>query len=205
MIRTKICGITRVEDALAAARAGVDAVGLVFVERSPRYVSHAQAACLVRALPPFVTRVGLFMNAGVEDVERTLEAVSLDVLQFHGTESAQFCAGFSRPWIKALALSQSDASTFEAYADADAILLDTHAGQVMGGSGEVFDWSAIPELPRPWVLAGGLTPDNVAQACRIAKPNAVDVSSGVESRPGIKSDSLVQRFINAVNEVNTDG
>jgi phosphoribosylanthranilate isomerase len=205
MIRTKICGITRVEDALFAARAGVDAIGLVFVPRSARHVTAEQAAGLSRALPPFVTRVGLFMNASASEVESVLEEVSLDVLQFHGDETAAFCSGFGRPWIKALAMSSSDASTFEAYSGADALLIDTHAGQVMGGSGEAFDWTRVPDLPRPWILAGGLTPDNVARACRTARPQAVDVSSGVESRPGVKNDSLVQRFINAVHEVNIDG
>ncbi|MEN1727592.1 MAG: phosphoribosylanthranilate isomerase [Pseudomonadota bacterium] len=205
MIRTKICGITRAEDIALCAEVGVDAIGLVFVEKSPRYVSTDQAAMLVREAPPFVTRVGLFMNAEAEQVEDVLARVAIDVLQFHGNESAAFCKQFSRPWIKALALNRSDDQTFAEYAEADALLLDAHAGSTMGGSGESFDWSAIPDLPRPWILAGGLNPDNVAEACRIARPHAVDVSSGVESRPGIKNDSLVQRFFNAVNEEVIDG
>jgi phosphoribosylanthranilate isomerase len=205
MIRTKICGVTRVEDALAAARFGADAIGLVFVDRSSRHVTIDQARALVRALPPFVTRVALFMNPESQQVRNVLDRVPIDVLQFHGTETADFCAGFDRPWVKALALSSSNSDTFEHYGGADAILLDTHAGQAMGGSGETFDWSGIPELPRPLILAGGLTPDNVIEACRSAHPAAVDVSSGVECRPGVKSDSLVQRFINSVNEVNKDG
>lgn len=205
MIRTKICGVTRVEDALAAARYGADAIGLVFVERSSRHVTIDRALELARSLPPFVTRVALFMNPEPQQVRSVLDQVPIDVLQFHGSEPADFCAGFDRPWIKALALSSSNSDTFEHYADADAILLDTHAGYAMGGSGETFDWSGIPALPRPLILAGGLNPDNVAAACRSAKPAAVDVSSGVESQPGVKSDSLVQRFINSVNEVNRDG
>ena len=205
MIRTKICGITRVDDAVTAAQAGVDALGLVFVEKSPRFVTSDQAKAIARALPPFITRVGLFMNHRATEVERVLDHVPIDVLQFHGSESSEFCAQFDRPWIKALALSSSDSHTFKCYKGADAILLDTHAGRQMGGSGEVFDWSAIPDLPRPLILAGGLGPENVAEACRIARPHAVDVSSGVESNPGIKSDSLMQAFINAVNEVNING
>ncbi len=205
MIRTKICGVTRVDDALAVARYGADAIGLVFVERSSRQVTIDQALALVRALPPFLTRVALFMDPDPQQVRSVLDQVPIDVLQFHGSEPADFCAGFDRPWIKALALSSSNADTFGRYAGADAILLDTHAGQAMGGSGETFDWSGIPELPRPLILAGGLTPENVIEACRIAQPAAVDVSSGVECRPGVKSDSLVQRFINSVNEVNRDG
>jgi len=205
MIRTKICGVTRVEDALAAARHGADAIGLVFVEGSPRHVSIEQARQLARSLPPLVTRVALFMNAEASEIRKVLDHVPIDVIQFHGIESADFCAQFDRPWIKALALSSSDAALFESYAGADAILLDTHAGQAMGGSGETFDWSEIPDLPRPLILAGGLDPGNVVAACRRARPAAVDVSSGVESQPGVKSDSLIQRFINSVNEVNIHG
>jgi phosphoribosylanthranilate isomerase len=205
MIRAKICGITRVDDALAAASFGADAIGLVFVGASPRAVTLEAAATIARALPPFVSRVALFMNPEADEVRRVLTAVPIDSIQFHGHETAEFCAQFGRPWIKALALSGADAATFDRYAGADAILLDTHAGQTMGGSGETFDWSTIPSLPRPLILAGGLNPDNVADACRQARPAAVDVSSGVECRPGVKSDSLVQRFINSIDEVNRNG
>jgi phosphoribosylanthranilate isomerase len=205
MIRTKICGLTRVEDAVAAARFGADAIGLVFVEGSARHVSIDQAALVARALPPFVTRVALVMNPEPDTLRRILDRVAIDVIQFHGTEPADFCAGFDRPWIKALALNRTAPEAFEHYSGADAILLDTHAGEAMGGSGQTFDWSGIPELPRPLILAGGLSPDNVREACRRVRPAAVDVSSGVECRPGVKSDSLVQRFINAVHEVNSDG
>lgn len=205
MIRTKICGVTRLEDATAAARFGADAIGMVFVEGSVRHIPVDQAERLARSLPPFVSRVALFMNADPAQVNDVLDRVPIDIIQFHGTESAEFCAQFGRPWIKALALGSSDAATFERYADADAILLDTHAGRSMGGSGQTFDWSDIPKLPRPLILAGGLTPDNVGDACRVARPAAVDVSTGVECRPGVKSDSLVQRFINSVNEVNRNG
>jgi len=204
-IRCKVCGITRIEDAQAAARFGADAIGLVFVARSSRSVTVDQARAISTSVPPFVNRVALFMNPDADQVRRVLEEVAIDQIQFHGSETADFCRQFGRPWIKALALNNGASEGFDAYRDADAILLDTHAGQAMGGSGETFDWSQIPPLPRPLILAGGLTPDNVGEACRLSRPAAVDVSSGVECRPGIKSDSLMQRFINSIDEVNGNG
>jgi phosphoribosylanthranilate isomerase len=198
MIRVKICGITRVEDALAAARAGADAIGLVFVERSPRHVDVETARTICRALPPFVNRVGLFMDAETEQVRQVLTEVPLDWLQFHGREDAAFCRQFGRPWIKALAMGGTAAVDHSAFDAADALLLDSHGVGAMGGSGETFDWTRVPNMQRPWVLAGGLHPDNVAEACRQLKPDAVDVSSGVEVRPGVKSDKLMDQFIKAV-------
>ncbi|TVS11692.1 MAG: phosphoribosylanthranilate isomerase [Wenzhouxiangella sp.] len=196
--RIKICGITRAEDALAAAAAGADAVGLVFVDQSARRVSLDRALEIVRALPPFVTRVGLFMNAAPAAVEQTLARVPLDVLQFHGTETVADCSRFGRPWIKALAMGQADLPDWDEWAAADALLLDSHGSGKLGGSGEAFDWSKIPALQRPWILAGGLHPGNVAVACRRLAPAAVDVSSGVEKSPGIKDHGLMQQFIEAV-------
>lgn len=198
MIRVKICGITRVEDGLAAARAGADAIGLVFVPRSARCVSAEQAVAICRALPPLISRVGLFMNCDTALVEEILKQVPLNWLQFHGNESPAFCQQFQRPWIKALAMRAGQPPDMRPFDQADALLLDAHAGSDLGGSGEVFDWSQIPSMPRPWVLAGGLRPDNVAAACRQARPDAVDVSSGVETLPGIKDDNLVSQFIKAV-------
>lgn len=200
-VRVKICGITRVEDALAAASAGFDAVGLVFVGRSRRSVKLARAREICRALPPFVTRVGLFMDAEAAEVQRTLAEVPLDWLQFHGDESQAFCRQFGRPWIKALAMGGEERPDVDAHAEADALLLDSHGGGKMGGSGQTFDWQAIPALPRPWVLAGGLHPGNVAEAVRRLKPDAVDVSSGVERSPGIKDVNLINEFIEAVKNV----
>jgi len=197
-IRIKICGITRTQDALAAARLGADAIGLVFVPGSPRSVDPSQAREICRSLPPFITRVGLVMNPAAADVSELLAQVPLDCLQFHGEERASFCAGFQRPWIKALGQDQHRSEVIDCYAQADAILLDTHAGKVPGGSGQAFDWSTIVPFERPMILAGGLTPDNVAGACRVARPAAVDVSSGVETQPGIKSDKLMAKFIEAV-------
>jgi phosphoribosylanthranilate isomerase len=198
MIRVKICGITRREDALAAAHAGADAIGLVFAERSSRYIDHELARSICRVLPPFVTRVGLFMDASAETVRATLERVPLDWLQFHGRESQEFCRQFGRPWMKALAMGGDRPDDPADYDQADALLLDAHAPGQAGGSGETFDWSSAPRMARPWVLAGGLNPDNVGAACRQLAPDAVDVSSGVEVRPGVKSDKLIRDFIKAV-------
>ncbi len=198
MTRIKICGITRVQDGLAAAFAGADAIGLVFVERSPRFVDIERAHDICRALPPFVSRVGLFMNATEKNVCEVLDRVPLDWLQFHGQEQADFCRQFGLPWIKAIAMGDSDPPSAAAFDQADALLLDSHGGHRMGGSGETFDWSRVPEMPRPWILAGGLGPDNVGLACRQLRPDAVDVSSGVEVRPGVKSDKLMDQFIKAV-------
>ncbi len=198
MIRIKICGITRIEDALSAATAGADAIGLVFAEKSPRLVDIEQAIAVCRALPPFVNRVGLFMDATAGTVEETLDRVPLDWLQFHGREDQDFCRQFGRPWMKALAMGgdrPDDPADFEL---ADGVLLDAHAPGQAGGSGEIFDWARVPRLDRPWVLAGGLNPGNVAEACRRLEPDAVDVSSGVEVRPGVKSDKLIHDFIKAV-------
>ncbi|MFW5816097.1 MAG: phosphoribosylanthranilate isomerase [Wenzhouxiangella sp.] len=198
MTRVKICGITSIEDAAHAAAAGADAIGLVFVEASRRCVSAASAREICRALPPFVTRVGLFMNASVAQVEAVLEQVRLDGLQFHGDEPAAFCASFGRPWFKALAMGGAEPPDWKAFAEADALLLDSHGGGKLGGSGETFDWDRVPALGRPWILAGGLNPANVALACRRLRPDAVDVSSGVEIRPGIKDHKAMNEFIKAV-------
>ncbi len=198
MTRVKICGITRVDDALAAVRCGVDAIGLVFVQRSSRHIDVQAARTICRALPPFISRVGLFMDAEAQHVQQVLDVVPLDWLQFHGSEDADFCGQFGRPWIKALAMGGTAVADVSAYEAADALLLDSHGAGTMGGSGETFDWSRVPIMKRPWVLAGGLHPGNVAEACRRLQPDAVDVSSGVEVRPGVKSDKLMDQFIKAV-------
>ncbi len=201
-VRTKICGITRADDARAAAAAGVDAIGLVFVPKSRRCVSCDQAVAVCDALPPFVGRVGLFMDADAAQVESVLERVGLDWLQFHGNESAAFCRQFRRPWIKALAMNAGQpASLLNDFAGAAALLLDSHAGGELGGTGQVFDWSRVPAMERPWILAGGLHPGNVAEACQRLRPDAVDVSSGVETEPGIKDHTLMNDFLKAVHDV----
>lgn len=199
--RVKICGITRIEDATAAARAGADAIGLVFEPKSPRYIKPDQAQAIVRALPPFVTVVGLFVNAAPDTVETVLNRVPLDLLQFHGNETPEQCRRYHRPYIKAIHM-QPDVNLHEQarrYADAEGLLLDTAAANVAGGSGQTFDWGLVPtDLGKPVILAGGLTPENVAEAVRKVRPFAVDVSSGVEQAKGIKDAQKISTFIQAV-------
>ncbi|NDY96715.1 phosphoribosylanthranilate isomerase [Wenzhouxiangella limi] len=198
MTRVKICGITSPEDAVAAAAAGADAIGLVFVQASRRCVSLEQARAICRALPPFVTRVGLFVDAPPAQVEEVLRQVPLDCLQFHGSESSQYCLSFGRPWFKAVAMGGDEAPDWQSFAAADALLLDSHGGGKLGGSGKTFDWERVPALGQPWILAGGLNPGNVGEACRRLRPDAVDVSSGVEIGPGIKDHTAMNEFIKAV-------
>lgn len=199
-VRVKICGITRVEDALAAAAAGADAIGLVFYAKSPRAVDIEQARAILAALPPFVTTVGLFVDAELSELERILASVPLDLLQFHGDESVQQCEAFGRPYIKALRVKAGDdiAAQVARYPSAQGILLDAYVEGVPGGTGEAFDWSLIPQaLSKPLILAGGLRPDNVAEAVSRVRPYAVDVSGGVEASKGVKDVEKVGAFIRA--------
>jgi phosphoribosylanthranilate isomerase len=202
-VRSKICGITRIEDALAAVEAGADAIGFVFYAKSPRAVSVQQARAIIRALPPFVTTVGLFVNASRCELGEILDAVPLDLLQFHGDEAVEACEGWHRPYIKALRVKAGDdiAAAVDAYPSASGVLLDTYVEGVPGGTGEAFDWSLIPQsLSKPLILAGGLTPENVADAVTRVKPYAVDVSGGVEASKGIKDHAKVRAFIDAVRK-----
>lgn len=203
VVRSKICGITRIEDALSAVHAGADAIGLVFHSPSPRAVSIEQAAAIVRALPPFVTAVGLFVDMPRSDVLKVLAEVPLDLLQFHGDETPEQCEGYPRPYIKALRVRAGMDLHDEcaAFAGAAGVLLDTFVAGVAGGTGEVFDWSLVPQdLPKPVILAGGLSPANVAAAIAQVRPYAVDVSGGVEARKGIKDPQRVAEFVRAVRE-----
>ncbi len=200
-VRCKICGITRIEDALAAAEAGADAIGLVFYARSPRAVDVRQARSIIAALPPFVSTVGLFVDATRCEINEILDAVPLDLLQFHGDESPEQCEGYHRPYVKALRVRSSDqvAQAVTTYRGASGLLLDAFVPGVPGGTGERFDWSLIPAgLTKPLILAGGLTPDNVASAVRRVRPYAVDVSGGVEAAKGIKDIDKVRAFIREV-------
>jgi len=202
--RIKICGITQPEHARIAARAGADAVGLVFYPRSRRAVNPDQAAQVSRALPPFVATVGLFVNPRAEEVQTVLEAVNLDYLQFHGGEDAAFCGSFGVPYLKAIAMGggEDPRPEMDAHPDARGFLLDSHAQGKIGGSGRHFDWGAIPvSLSRPWLLAGGLGPENVGSALAMTRPYGVDVSSGVESAPGHKDPELIEQFIKVVRQV----
>lgn len=201
VVRSKICGITRIEDALIAAQAGADAIGLVFWAPSPRAVEIDQARRIVAALPPFVTSVGLFVNATRETIAEVLQAVPLDLLQFHGDECLADCEGHGRPYIKALRVRPGEdiAAQCARYPSAAGILLDTYVPGIPGGTGERFDWSQVPaQPPCPIVLAGGLTADNVAQAIAQVRPWAVDVSGGVEAQKGRKDTDKVRAFLAAV-------
>ena len=202
MTRTKICGITRVEDGLCAARAGAHAIGLVFYARSPRNVTPEQARAIAAALPPFVTRVALFVNPAGAEVEAVLNCVRPDVLQFHGEEDPAFCGRFGRPYLKAARVRPGvDLLQFAAvYGEAQGLLLDAWSEGAHGGTGERFDWALIPpNLPKPVILAGGLHPGNVAQAIRAVGPWAVDVSSGVEAAKGIKDAARIAAFMKEVS------
>lgn len=191
---------------MLAAEAGADAIGLVFYANSPRVVDIRRAREIVEALPPFLTVVGLFVDASRYEVEHILDAVALDVLQFHGDEEPADCAGFHRPWFKALRVSLGHdigaAAARYAAAGASALLLDTYVAGVPGGTGTRFDWSLIPDdLPKPLILAGGLTCDNVVDAIAQVHPYAVDVSGGVELSKGIKSAEKVRAFVQRVRSV----
>ncbi|KTB71771.1 MULTISPECIES: phosphoribosylanthranilate isomerase [Pseudomonas] len=201
-VRSKICGITRIEDALAAAEAGADAIGLVFYPKSPRAVTVLQARAIIAALPPFITTVGLFVNASRCELNETLDAVALDMLQFHGDETPEECDGYHRPYIKALRVKAGDdiAQVCRTYRNARGVLLDTYVEGVPGGTGETFDWALIPDdLDKPVILAGGLTSANVAQAIAQVRPYAVDVSGGVEKSKGIKDREKILAFMSAVH------
>jgi phosphoribosylanthranilate isomerase len=201
-VRSKICGITRIEDALAAVEAGADAIGFVFYAKSPRAVSVQQARAIIAALPPFISTVGLFVNASRCELNETLDAVPLDMLQFHGDETPEQCDGYHRPFIKALRVQAGDdiAASSRMYSRASGILLDTFVAGVPGGTGETFDWALIPSnLEKPIILAGGLTSANVAQAIAQVRPYAVDVSGGVEKSKGIKDHDKIRAFMSAVH------
>lgn len=199
--RIKFCGITRAQDLDAAVALGVDLVGFVLVPQSPRAINAGVAETLRRRLPPGVASVALFKDAPAEWIDAALASFSPDWLQFHGSESAADCARFGRRWFKALAMKGGAdlVAASAAFAGAGALLLDGHAPGAMGGSGETFDWQAAQQrLPMPLIVAGGLHPANVAEAIAIARPFAVDVSSGIESRPGIKDSGKMVDFVAAV-------
>ncbi len=196
----KICGITSVEDALTAAQAGADAIGLMFYEKSPRYISMQLAAEISRALPPFVIKVGVFVDADEDMVSRAIAECGINIAQFHGDETPEFCSLFPVMSIKAFRVK--DAASLNALPDynTNAYLLDAYVADQLGGTGARFNWDLAVEAQkfgRPIFLAGGLTADNVADAVRQVRPYAVDVSSGVESSPGRKDPEKVIAFIKA--------
>jgi phosphoribosylanthranilate isomerase len=197
----KICGITRVNDALTAARLGADAIGLVFHAGSPRNITAERALDIVRSLPPFITSVGLFVDAEVDAVERVLDQVPLNLLQFHGAETPEYCGGFRVPYIKAARVRPgADLLQYaQLFGAARGLLLDAYVEGTHGGTGTAFDWSLIPKgLTLPLILSGGLTADNVGEAIRRVGPCAVDVSSGVEASPGVKDARRIAAFMKEV-------
>jgi len=199
--RIKVCGFTRVDDALAAAEAGVDAIGLVFYPPSPRNVTPAQAAVIVRALPPFVTSVALFVDADAATVRATRDTVGFDLAQYHGDETPERCDTADIPYIKALRVRPGLdlLHCSNQFSNARGVLLDAYQPGVPGGTGHRFDWSLIPDgLSLPLILSGGLDPGNVGEAVRRVRPYAVDVSSGVEREKGIKCADLVRQFVKGV-------
>ena len=203
--RVKICGITNLDDALSAVDAGCDALGFVFYSKSPRAVTPKQAAEIISKLPAFVTSVALFVNETAEIVNQVIAETGVDLLQFHGDESAEFCTAFSRPYIKALRRKPELDLTaqFETYASSQGILLDAYTPGIPGGTGEMFDWSRIPaERATKIILAGGLSTDNVATAITQVSPYAVDVSGGVEASKGIKDSNKMTDFMSEVYRAN---
>lgn len=204
--RIKICGINHLDDALKAVECGADAIGIIFVEKSPRYASLTEARVIAESIPPFVTVVGLFMDAPEEKVREALKVVPLNLLQFHGDESAEYCDQFDMPYIKVLRMRENAnvVAYAQQYPNASGILLDAYHKGMGGGTGHTFDWDLIPEdIPLPLILAGGLTPDNVAAAVEQVRPYAVDVSSGVESEPSVKDHKKIEQFIKEVQRVGT--
>ncbi len=199
--RIKFCGITRAEDLKVAVDLGVDAIGLVFCPASPRAINVQQACMLIDRCGPFITSVGLFMNQDAGTINSLIEQVPVDMLQFHGDESEQFCASFGVPYLKSVAMGGNGQAISESdYASASAILLDSNELGQPGGSGKQFDWKNIPDLKRPIILAGGLDPNNVSDAVKQVRPYAVDVSSGIESAKGIKEFNKMKDFVRSVRD-----
>jgi phosphoribosylanthranilate isomerase len=198
--RVKICGMTRRQDADFAAKSGADAIGLVFYAPSPRAVSIAQAKDVVAGLAPFVSVVALFVDPAPELVFECLDALPIDIIQFHGDEPATFCEQFGKPYIKAIRMKPGTdlIALTERYASANALLLDAYQPGVPGGTGQTFDWSMVADVDMPLILAGGLNTDNVKQAIQQVRPFAVDVSGGVESEKGIKSHDKISAFMREV-------
>ncbi|OPX56627.1 phosphoribosylanthranilate isomerase [Oceanospirillum multiglobuliferum] len=200
--RVKICGITRIEDALDAITFGADALGFVFYPPSPRYITPEAAAEIIQQLPPFITTVALFVDEPASEVSRISLLTQVDLLQFHGSESAQFCQQFQRPWIKALRVKDAETvhTAITEYSTARALLLDSYRAGVPGGTGETFNWELIPKnCPLPIILAGGLTPENIQTAVEQIRPYGVDVSGGVEARKGVKDPVKIDAFIRGAN------
>lgn len=202
MTRVKVCGITNSEDALCAVRLGASALGFVFYEKSPRFVAPEEAGEIIRKIPPFVTKVGVFVNAGADYLRKARDIAGFDVYQFHGDESPEFCATFGEDYIKAIRVKDADSLEAVNLYATDAFLFDTYSPDAYGGTGENFSWDVLSgrQLGDKFViLSGGLNPDNVCDAIRAVGPYAVDVSSGVESSPGVKDHLKLERFMEAAS------
>ncbi|MBC8228174.1 phosphoribosylanthranilate isomerase [bacterium] len=203
MTKVKICGITNLDDALAAVEFGADAIGFVFVPNTPRYIESAKAAEIIARLPPFVTTVGLFVNDSQEHIKQIANQCKLNVLQLHGQESPDFCLQFNRKVIKAFRVKDQESLTVLPKYTVSAYLLDTYVKGTMGGTGVTFDWRLALDAKKygPVILAGGLNPENVAKAIQQVRPYGVDVSSGVEAEPGKKDHGKIKDFIAAAKSV----
>ena len=203
-VRVKVCGITRCEDAKIAVQLGVDAIGFVFWPKSVRYISPDLARQIATNIPPFICTVGVYVDPDLEWVEETVKVAKINLLQFHGDESPEFCNQFSQPYIKAIRVKQdTDLLQYvEWYSTAKGLLLDTYTVDMPGGTGHVFDWRLIPQhLPMPLILSGGLNSNNVAMAIKQIQPWAVDVSSGVEASKGIKDEKKIFAFMQGVKQL----
>jgi len=203
-VRIKICGITRAEDAIYAAELGADAIGMVFYRRSPRCIDIVGANTICAVLPPFVSRVGLFVDQDESEIRAVLDELPMDYLQFHGSESPEECSRYGKPYIKSIAMKAGVDLSAEAgkYKGASCLLLDAHVQGLAGGTGQQFDWDRIPpSLKKPIILAGGLTPENVQSAITVVRPYGVDVSSGVEQSKGVKDAVKLASFMRAVFSV----
>ncbi|MBL4679842.1 MAG: phosphoribosylanthranilate isomerase [Pseudomonadales bacterium] len=204
--RVKICGITNIDDAIAAIDLGADALGFNLYEPSPRYLRASGIKKIVDRLPPFVTCIGLFVNADKASVEESISLGSFDLLQFHGDETDDFCRQFSRPFIKAIRVKRITEidEIAKAFPSCKALLVDALVDGKFGGTGESLNWDGAPFVTKPIILAGGLTPLNVSRAIQKVQPFSVDVSSGVECEPGRKDKYLMQSFMNAVRSTDTE-
>lgn len=203
-VRVKVCGITRSEDAIAAVQCGVDAIGFVFWPHSARYIDPESARRIAEVIPPFICTVGVYVDPDAAWVEETARAAKLNLLQFHGDESPEFCNQFSQPYIKAIRVKpDTDLLQYaQRYGAAKGLLLDTYAADMPGGTGHAFDWQLIPQqLSLPLILSGGLNPDNVARAIKQTQPWAIDVSSGVEASKGIKDEKKIIAFMQGVKQL----
>lgn len=204
-IRIKICGITQLCDALDAVKLGADALGFIFFPGSPRFIEVERARYIVSSIPPFIAKIGLFVNQSLSVVEDCINNVGIDTLQFHGDEHPEFCNSFGLPWIKTISIDENSniEQSIILYSNASAYLFDTRKSSCFGGTGQVFDWSLIPKnIGKPIILAGGLRVENIAEAIKIPDLYAVDVCSGVEQEKGKKSKMLMRDFIRKVKRKN---